>query len=357
VRAKTIAAFLATAIVCASAIPAAAAAKPHRIEQSASVETEIHGQGTGGFEFALLTQEDHGDVLLVSKPPSAGSEETAAYFVLPHRGRTDFKADKLHARIGRLGTFSGRFKAGLTLIDAPGEGCTGESSSIEKGVFVGHFVFRGERGYTTVRSRRARGTVTRRGATSCPAPTPPKHRRHRPSRQSERQREREANRFRLLAGDAESNLWFRAEREESTEREEGSSTTFDASVTERVGGLQILRDASTIGFGPDTATGFQTPNFAEPLAEATLAPPAPFSGSATFHLDTARSASWTGDLAVELPGLGQVPLTGEGVEAGLCRGPSHCTKTLPKPLQRALELRAGDVSIAGVRQAEFQTIR
>jgi hypothetical protein len=358
VRARRIAAFLAaTVIVCASAIPAAAAAKPHRLHQAASVDAEIHGKGTGGFEFALFTLENRGDILWVSNEPSADSEETAVYFVLPHRGRTDFKANVLHARIGRLGTFSGRFKAVSTETEAPGDGCAGESSSTEKGFFVGHFVFRGERGYTTVQSRRERGTVTRQGATSCPAPAPPKHQRHRPSRQNGSQREREANKFRLLAGDTKTSLRFQAEREESPEPEEGSLTTFQASVTERVGGLQISRDASTFGFGPDTATVFQTPNLAEPLVEATLASMAPFSGSATFHLDTPKSASWTGDLAVELPGLGQVPLTGDGIEAGLCKGRSHCTRTLPEPLQKALELRAGDISIAGVRDVELQTIR
>ena len=59
-------------------------------------------------------------------------------------------------------------------------------------------------------------------------------------------------------------------------------------------------------FGPGAASTFQVPNLAEPLTEATLEPPAPFSGSATFHLDTPKTASWTGDLAVELPGLGKL---------------------------------------------------
>ena len=90
------------------------------------------------------------------------------------------------------------------------------------------------------------------------------------------------------------------------------------------------------------------PNLAEPLAEATVAPPAPFSGSATFHLDDPKTASWTGDLAVEMPGLGKVSLTGDGIEAGLCSGLSNCTKTLPKDLQPVLEAPSGVIVVVSV---------
>jgi len=341
VRAKTIATFLAaTAIVGAFAAPAgASAAKPRRVRQPASVTAAVQGHGTGGFEFTLITLGSHGDVLWLSKLAAGAGEESAVYFDLPHRGATNFADGRLDVRIGRLGRFRGHFVLDSSKTQGLESGCTGDPTTIEKGHFVGSFSFHGEMGFTTVQARRAQGTVTRQGATSCPASGPRGPRRDRSShKKAETERKkRERETFRLLAGDAAGNLTFRAEREESPEPEEGSPTTFSASTTERIGELEVNRSASAFEIGDDTATAFQVPNLAEPLAEATVSPSAPFSGSATFHLDGPKTAGWTGDLAVELPGRGQVPLTGEGISAGICHGPSHCTETLPRLLQKELE--------------------
>ncbi len=62
--------------------------------------------------------------------------------------------------------------------------------------------------------------------------------------------------------------------------------------------------------------------------EATVDPPAPFSGSAIFKLESATTASWSGDLAADIPTLGKVSLTGPGTWSTLCQG-AHCTDTVP----------------------------
>jgi hypothetical protein len=345
VRAKVIAALLAaTAIVGAVAAPGgASAAKPQRNRTPASVSASVQGPGAGGFEYIFGTLGSRGDFLWLTQRPDrtlGGSEASVVYFVTLH-GREDFHGDRLDAKVGGLGHFRGRFVPGSTKLEQLPEGCTGEPTTTEKGVFVGSFVFRGERGYTRIDARRERGRVVRQGAMSCPASNPSGHRRHRSRRLAREERERRQNEFRLLAGDPKGGLSFQAEMQESAEVEEGSPTTIQASMTERVGRLEISRNASSISFGADAAATFQVPDLAEPLSEATLTPPAPFSGSATFHLDEPRSATWSGDLAVELPGAGEVPLTGKGIAAGLCHGPSHCTKTLPEPLQRELDLGPG----------------
>jgi hypothetical protein len=69
--------------------------------------------------------------------------------------------------------------------------------------------------------------------------------------------------------------------------------------------------------------------------EATVEPPAPFQGSATFKLESPTTASWTGDLSVEIPTLGNVRLTEPGTWSTLCQGAS-CTETLPPGIQFAL---------------------
>jgi hypothetical protein len=349
VRAKAIVAFLAaTAIVGASALPtAASAAKIHRVREPASVDAQLHGRGTDGFNFVFFTLGSRGNLIWFTKRVSPGGEESAVYFIRPHGGRADFDGGTLNVRIGRLGRFRGRFVPTSARAGKPRNGCTGEPATTEKGYFVGSFSFHGERGYTAVHAHRERATVTRQGVESCPAPSAPKHVRRQVLRRATEGQQRRQNELRLVAGDSEADLLLRAEREESAEKEEGSPTNFQASVSEAVGRIGVSRSASVIAFGAGAATTFQTPNPAEPLAEATLAPPAPFSGSATFHLDDPHTATWSGDLTVELPGLGKVPLTGEGIQAGVCKGPSHCTKTLPEPLQRQLEAGPGVTYFTG----------
>ncbi|HWC08804.1 MAG TPA: hypothetical protein VG458_07105 [Solirubrobacterales bacterium] len=71
-------------------------------------------------------------------------------------------------------------------------------------------------------------------------------------------------------------------------------------------------------------------------ATATLAPPAPFFGAASFFETSARSHSWTGSLGVHLPGL-DLALTGPRFHTSLCvlsplKSPRGCDFAKPKPL-------------------------
>jgi hypothetical protein len=66
----------------------------------------------------------------------------------------------------------------------------------------------------------------------------------------------------------------------------------------------------------------------EEPSEAKIEPPAPFSGSDTFALESPHAASWTGDLKMTLPLLGTVGLTGPKFEPTLCEG-NQCTPTVP----------------------------
>jgi hypothetical protein len=53
------------------------------------------------------------------------------------------------------------------------------------------------------------------------------------------------------------------------------------------------------------------------LRTAVLAPPAPFSGSATFYRFAKAANRWTGNLAIDFPGRARVPLVGSRFEATL----------------------------------------
>lgn len=71
------------------------------------------------------------------------------------------------------------------------------------------------------------------------------------------------------------------------------------------------------------------------LRAATLAPPTPFSGSATFHRFARPVNRWTGDLSIDFPGRADVPLAGSAFKTTLVPAKRTEEKThydrLPRP--------------------------
>lgn len=84
----------------------------------------------------------------------------------------------------------------------------------------------------------------------------------------------------------------------------------EASLEERRNGLIVSREvvrflpASTFSFDPE-------------LRSATLAPAAPFSGSASFHRGAKPANQWAGNLSVAFPGRADVPLAGRRFTSAL----------------------------------------
>jgi hypothetical protein len=311
------------------------------------VSAELHLRGTHGFRIALFTLGSHGTFLTVSKwSQRGGSDVGVDYSSLRRHRPTTFEVGHLNARIGRLGRFRGRFVPASTETKKLDPECEGKPTTIEKGFFVGSFNFRGERGYTTVHAHRARGTVTRQAAGVC-SYSPRLF--HESAREIREEKEKERSEFHLVAGNERASVLFQTRRQDSTGKLDPGQADFQVSVNGgKVGDYRVNYSAFLFGLEGEPAADFQTSNLGEPLAEATVTPPAPFSGSATFHLDDPKTATWTGDLAVELPGAGKVPLTGGDIAAGLCNGPSNCTRTLPKDLQPVLETPAGTIVAVSV---------
>jgi hypothetical protein len=96
----------------------------------------------------------------------------------------------------------------------------------------------------------------------------------------------------------------------------GARTRFEIETHESRPGISISRyrtlwvGAGAFDFGPSLRT-------------ATLAPPPPFSGQASFRRDAAPARRWTGNLTVDLPGRSDVPLVGRGVAATLAPACRH----------------------------------
>ena len=94
------------------------------------------------------------------------------------------------------------------------------------------------------------------------------------------------------------------------EGEEGE-TRFLAARIERRPTMRVYRFA--YAFGDETTFLCD-----EELTWATVEPPRPFSGSASFS--RSAQSTWIGSLGVELPGVGIVPLTGDEYAARLYWG-------------------------------------
>jgi hypothetical protein len=88
----------------------------------------------------------------------------------------------------------------------------------------------------------------------------------------------------------------------------GSRVSVNAEVEEHRGEMEIHR-----------ATWLQARagvlRYDRRLRSATVKPPAPFAGHATFHDAARRRNRWTGNLTVDFPGNADVPVTGPGFGA------------------------------------------
>lgn len=238
-----------------------------------------------------------------------GRSITAQYSVLGHA-----TADTIKARFGRLGRVSVRFEPSgrLRRIRVP-KTCMKDRPRVitsRLGTFVGTIEFRGERGYTSVSARHATGGI---GDPLANTPTKLVCDFH----ESAAERERELESVGLDASSSDAKFGFYASRltgrwsRQAFPVEPGASkgprNLFLAGRSERTGRMSILRYAASVG-GPEDFV------FDTALTSATVSPPFPFTGSGSFLRNPDGSTSWTGTLAVPLPGLGTVGLTGGSSE-------------------------------------------
>lgn len=210
--------------------------------------------------------------------------------------------DRIRVRFGNLGRVTTFFHpSGRVKRRNPPRRCEGEPRLTSFGTFVGTVGFSGERGYTAAEASRARGRLLtlprwrcKRGRARVPLGLNPT---------AEQKIELEAT-----AARTRSSFSVSATRPP----EERGSTFFTASRIERRGGLLISRFAFT--GGPE-----RTFVVDDALGTATAEPPPPFSGSAAFVRNPDGSTSWSGSLAVDLPGAEDVPLADSTFTARLYR--------------------------------------
>jgi hypothetical protein len=238
-------------------------------------------------------------------------------------------SDRIKASLGRFGSIDVRFVPVRTIErSAALLACKGDKAKLRTGWFVGHVAFRGERGYTRVRSSKVLGEVS-----NFPDPTKKCHDKtgRAPHERSPKQRSRAAMLMMAKRStEPEKHLLGMGAKKVAGNRTVGFAglrlsamhmgkevviDTFVAEVRRDRGRIQEQGTAFDLfAFGPY----FKVPDLTHRTSEAVLAPPKPFLGSATFSRESADEVSWKGSLRVKLPGFGVVPLTGTGFKSVMC---------------------------------------
>jgi hypothetical protein len=265
-------------------------------------------KGSHGYEIeALAGQEGSGTTFAAI---SATFQSLGATYEAPAE-----PGSGMHADFGALGSLDLNFHRKERHIERFRKDC---KVITEIGVFRGRFNFSGEAGYTSAEATAVSGEVTKFPDGVCflddfrraPAPTlslPP-----------------------FLRGTL---LVARSRTANGSIELEASKMNFDpeprlsVQVKEKVGAIRIVRSASArlakhgLVFGPG-----------KPPRSADLKPPPPFSGTARFGDPTSGPPTWTGSLAISLPGAPGVAFAGPEFAARICLNTSPlggCKVDLP----------------------------
>jgi hypothetical protein len=217
----------------------------------------------------------------------------------------------LKVRFGRLGLIDVTFAPTKTLsATVPSEGCTGEPRTLREGVFTGTIEFTGEREYVRIEGPQAAGSMSVISQWECPEDVglaPPAS----TSRLLARSPRRESKPATLYAGKRHCSCVFVAGVHHGKKR--GRSVFFGEKHESREG-MEITRLTS----GSAGASAFIVDNAA---GTATLRPPSPFSGHATFRRRAHARALWRSTIRVPL--LGADPLRPNGPGSGAILYPEY----------------------------------
>lgn len=259
---------------------------------------ELHAKGSGGF--GINVSGSSSEVYMTVR----GHHASNIYMV---RGRVGDK--EINARFGHLGRVSMRFRVGhKARVREPDGNCKGGGEVIERGSFIGTLNFRGEQGYTTVRTVHAAGRVVKSQRFVCEA---------------EGEEEGGAPGPHWLLFDAISkngHVSFRASKITSKALPELDTTFFNASIFEtHPKGMSVIR---TLDAQVD-ASAFKAGQSHGHIATASATPPGPFRGTAAYQRQGSTS-SWTGTLTGIFPGRGEIRLAGPRFCAGFPFPPPKC---------------------------------
>jgi hypothetical protein len=214
-----------------------------------------------------------------------------AYYVVP----AEITEDTLKARFGRLGELDYTF--------------TPTRSGDCAGAYEGTFDFTGENDYVSFEVGRLRGTLDGPATKSCKPPGGRKVRMHTTTETEEAHGDEEAS---LLAHTGRP-LPVRSLVVFEGESKGRRRVLFSGFEYEEEEGMTIARGAQAAGPPRDFTWNLKA-------GTARIAPPAPFSGSATFKRRSGGHSTWSGSLRVPVPGGQPMRLAGGAFKAQLIKG-------------------------------------
>ena len=274
-----------------TAISPIASAKPGYATFPAERASYVTVNGTKGFQITIVRA--NGRVQL-----TASKGNTSAIYI---DRSAKAPADRIMARFPGLGEISLRFHPTAEVQELP-PFCRGRPPTKQAGIFRGTIRFKGERGFTQVVASRVRGYMYHSFKEVC--------------RRSESGLFDDPVSGYSLTATARSHggeVSFNAFRSTEDSMTQGD-THYSVVMSERRSGMIIGRTAF-VRASPNT---YVVEGPSTQPDSATVAPPAPFSGDASFHWISGMTAEWSGSLSVELPGAGIVPLTGAPFKSEIC---------------------------------------
>jgi hypothetical protein len=329
---KALAAIAAAIVIAALPLPAVAAGAPagRGGRRNPTIFESFRVQASNGYSVAVTLRNR--SALTVS----ASLVDRPSIVVADYKLRVQEApgAEQITASLGKLGRIEMRFVPETAYEEEPlFPACKGEKEAVEEGRWVGRFEFRGERGYTQTRVTRAPGWV---GIT--PAPTC----HHQPIGQGPHKRgprTRENPTGQALAALAKAaepakpaaeehllglrvkprnpEVKFEATRLSGPDKK-GNEIAFDTFIVAASRQRGRISEESLVLDLLIQGPYFKVPDLTHPGAEVAIAPPSPFLGKAILSRTSAPRAGWDGDLRVDLPGFGVLPLAGAGSSATLC---------------------------------------
>jgi hypothetical protein len=283
----------AIAIVLLLVAASAPAASP---EQGTIVNVELGLKATNGLRAQLETADD-GTVTLEVR----NEDQLVSYEV---QGKVT--EEGLRVRFGRLGLIDVAFTPTGTLSStAPPAGCTGEPRTLREGIFAGTIDFSGERDYVRIKAAQTAGSMSVISQWQCPDPPASLAR---PLARSSQSEKRAAS---LIAYGIRCACAFAAGRH----FHEGKvRSIFYGFKGERREGVEIFRAsvarAGGSAFAVDLVAG-----------TATVRPPRPFRGRATFKPGFGDRPRWRS--TIRLPFLGAASINPRGADFRIVLDPGY----------------------------------
>jgi hypothetical protein len=282
-------------------------AQAERIELPPGFQVTATLPNSNGYQLKLVS-DGHGEVLLLARRGTALSAVYSAPGNASRRG--------IHADFGEFGLVDVRWTRKKIEERKPPKICEGRPTTVGRGVFHGTIELRGQEGFVEAHLEQAHGGFRQYRRQVCHVSDDryaPEYGRPHHDRGSH-PHPGDDDLFATNVLQATSEVGGRTVELIASEPGLPRIEFFDASATELVGQVQIAVRAAALGKGKSLTFSDE-----HPPQSASMTPPPPFAGSASFERTGPGTDEWTGDLTAPLPGMGDVPLTGDAFEVKVCR--------------------------------------